>query len=289
MLKDAYIHLRRLGFPDRDIFIYPQGEFNEFKGEVLGQQPEPGDMISSGNRITLIVAMPGICDAMPDLYTDHSEDFFTEDFNDRTGTRRFFSIFDSALLKMICRLEWIRDIYAGAHYSAGLGDYMGSIFSIPKKELQEIDPEILGFLLPRLYRYLGIEGAMSVLIETLVGIKTSILLGNDQNFLLPQNVGGQLGKKWRLGMDMYLGERFKGENPALNIQLEIDDCESVPEIIPGSEGHRLLREILNIMLPYYAEQYRIVIKPDKTNMHFENDASHLGYSTVLSSHQDKRN
>ena len=116
-LKDAYAYLRQQGFPDKDLFIFPQGEFYSFKGDILNQKPESGDIISPGTRITLIAAVPGICELMPDLFTDHREDFFDEEFNHRGGTKRLFSIFDSAMIKMLCRIEWIRDIYSGANFS----------------------------------------------------------------------------------------------------------------------------------------------------------------------------
>ena len=79
-LRDSYISLRRFGCPDKNIFIYPQGEFARYRGDILDQRPNPGEIVNAGDTVTLIAAVPGICELMPDLFTDHSEAFFEEDF-----------------------------------------------------------------------------------------------------------------------------------------------------------------------------------------------------------------
>ena len=166
-LKDAYIYLRRKGFPDKDIFVYPVGSFDRFKGEIKGQSPEPGETILPGDEIVLTVNMPGITDIMPDLFIDHHEeldaaDLFSGEFSKQAGVRRLFSIFDSFYLKMLCRLEWVRDIYAGLYMSREFIDYFSSLLSLPERNMPEVPSEVVGFVLPKLYHYLGTEGALMV-------------------------------------------------------------------------------------------------------------------------------
>jgi len=287
-LRDAYIALRRLGFPDKDIFIYPQGEFAKYRGDILDQRPNPGELVSPKDTITLIAAVAGFCELMPDLFTDHSEDFFEEEFNARTGARRLFAVFDSAILKLLCRLEWIRDIYAGIYHSDDFIDYLGALLTVPAAEGGRLDRRRLGFILPRLSRFLGTEGALKVFIESAIGIKADVRIGLPQRFPLPIESVSQLGSHNRLGDEWYLGTRFKAGKPDLSIFLELSNPEIVPGLIPESENWRKLEEILRLALPFYIERFEVTVRPDIDTIRFRTDESYLGLSTVLSDDQDER-
>lgn len=281
-LRDSYITLRRFGLPDKNIFIYPEGEFARYRGDILDQRPNPGEIVNAGDTVTLIAAVPGFCELMPDLFTDHSEDFFEEDFNARTGARRLFAVFDSAFLKMLCRLEWIRDIYAGVYRSNDFIDYLGSLLTIPAPAGGLLDRRRLGFILPRLCRYLGTEGALKVFIEAAIGIKADVRMGTPQQFPLPDISLCPLGSGSRLGDDWHLGAGFKAAKPRLSISLKLDDPNAVTDLIPQSEGRRKLEEILQLALPFYIEQCDLTIEPDIETIMFKTAESHLGLSTVLS-------
>ena len=282
-LKDAYIFLRRQNFPDKDIFIYPLGEYNKFQGEIMGQSPDPGDIVSPDDRVILLVNMPGICDLMPDLYTDHSEDFFAEDFDERTGARRLFSIFDSFFLKMQCRLDWIRDIYAGLYLSENFVDYLSSLFSFPEHEMNILSPEILGYVLPKLYKFLGTEGAMKVYIKAVLGFESEVSFSSLQSIDMPENTFSKLAGRSRLGESMHLGKSGKIPNPELNITIYINDYQSLKEIVPGGNKHQLLKNIIRLCLPYYSEEYNINIKPGSEEISFISGDTYLGYSTIIKS------
>jgi hypothetical protein len=280
-LKDAYISLRRCGFPDRDLFIYPQGEFGNFKGEIIDQRPDPDEIISSGHRITIVAAVPGICELMPDLFTDHREDIFQEEFNPRGGAKRLFSIFDSAFLKMLCRLEWIRDIYAGIYSSDDMVEYFSALLSLPERGQAGIPREVLGFVLPRLYRYLGTEEALSLYIDIVMGIRNHAFAHGWQVFPLPEQERNALGEKGKLGASLFLGNNFKAAKPMIDIRLLLEDLAEVGEIIPGSDGFKLLRRIIEFAIPCEIEQYKLSICPGPDSIGFQNGASYLGYSTLL--------
>jgi hypothetical protein len=280
-LKDAYVYLRQQGFPDKDLFIYPQGEFSSFKGDILSQRPEPGETVSSGTRVILIAAVPGICELMPDLFTDHRGDFFDEEFNTRGGARRLFAIFDSAMLKMYCRLEWIRDIYGGIDYSEIIINYLGRILNLPERELKQITPEILGYVLPSLYGYLGTEEAMRVYLATVMEIDSRAHIGGIEEFKLAENAQNRLGEKWRLGSDLFLGQNFKGAQPKVKIDLLIESTEMLRKIIPQSEGEFLLEKILSFCVPQTAEAFELNVIPDRRNIRFKTGGTYLGYGTVL--------
>ncbi len=282
-LKDAYVNLRQRGFPDKDIFIFPQGEFSSFKGEILGHRPEPGDVVSPGERITIIAAVPGICELMPDLFTDHRGDFHDEEFNARGGAKRLFAIFDSAIIKLLCRLEWIRDIYAGVEDSKVLTDYFSTLLDLPERKVPQISPEVLGYVLPSLYGYLGTEEAMRVYLSAVMGLESRIGTGEAQEFDLPPEYLNSIGLHGRLGSDFFLGARFKGAQPRLEINLMVESLEQIAQIIPRSDGDRLLRKILEFCVPQSEELFEINVNPDRQKIEFESGKSHLGFGTVLGS------
>ena len=154
-MKEAYIYLRQQELPDKNIFIYPQGEFSRFKGEILDQRPQAGEMVYPESRIVIIASVSGISHILPDLFTDQKSDFLSEDKNPRHGARDLFAILDSMLLKMSCRLEWIRDIYSGVYRSSKFIDYLNSIFFVAEGEADKSDLNSMGYILSRLSRFQG--------------------------------------------------------------------------------------------------------------------------------------
>jgi len=285
-LKDAYIYLRKNGVPDKDIFVYPLGEFSRFKGDIMNQYPDPGEIVSSESNIILAVNRMSICDLMPDLFTDNRQrssidDFFAENFSSQTGARMLFSIFDSACLKMLCRLEWIRDIYAGLYLSENFINYFSSFLSLPEKENDHINPEIIGFVLPKLYQFMGTESALKVYIESVLGLKCSVSFNNLQTKDLPENLPSRLMSNCILGKKMYLGKQYKNPNPILSITLKVKDMKQIKEIIPGGKKHQLLITIIKLCLPGYAEEYKVHIQPDSDEILFIPGEAYLGYSAKL--------
>jgi hypothetical protein len=280
-LKEAYINLRRQGFPDRDIFVYPIGETNRFKGEIQAQYPYPDDMVTQGDRIILVVNFPAICNLMPDLFTDQKDDFFTEEFNDRIGARRLFGVFDSAFLKMLCRLEWIRDIYAGLYYSEDFVEYISSLLAYPDNVKKEFGFDIIGFVLPKLYRYLGTEAAIKVYLKSVLGLECEVTFTDYQKSDIPENYYSRIAGKSRLGENLYLGREFKVASPVLNITLKISDADSLEHIVPGGKHYKLLKGIIEFCLPHNTEKYSVTIDPVSDNILFVNGDSYLGYGTVL--------
>jgi hypothetical protein len=280
-LKDSYISLRTMGFPDRDIFIYPEGEFENFKGEILRQKPEAGEMVYPGDKILIVAAVAGISELMPDLFTDHNDNIFDDEFNARQGTRRLFAIFDSIFIKMLCRLEWIRDIYAGIYPSELLIDHLSELLVMPERDMQKVPKEVLGYVLPRLYGYLATEGALKIYLQTIMGLSCACSAADSQWFPIPEQARCSLGKSGHLGEGYYLGDKFKGTSPQLNINLTVENMADIEKIIPGGMEHELLGKIMRLNLPGQTEGYKIDIEPQGEKLKFENGKAYLGYSTVL--------
>jgi hypothetical protein len=280
-LKDSYLCLRMMGFPDRDIFIYPEGEFENFKGEILRQKPEAGEIVYPGDKILIVAAVAGISELMPDLFTDHNDNILEDEFNARQGTRRLFAIFDSIFIKMLCRLEWIRDIYAGIYPSELLIDHLSALFVMPERSMEKIPKEVLGFVLPRLYGYLATEGALRIYLQTIMGLSCGCTPADLQWFPIPEQARCILGRNGQLGEDYYLGDKFKGASPSLNINLAVENLADIKKIIPGGRDNELLAKILQLNLPDQTESYCIEIKPRGEKLKFENGKAYLGYNTVL--------
>lgn len=280
-LKESYICLRRLGFPDRDIFIYPEGEFENFKGEILRQKPDVDELVYPGDKIFIVAAVAGISELMPDLFTDHNDNIFEDEFNTRQATRRLFAIFDSIFIKMLCRLEWIRDIYAGIYPSELLIGHLSELLVMPEQGMQKIPTEVLGYVMPRLYGYLATEGALRIYLQTVMGLSCGCSTADSQWFPIPEQARCCLGKSGHLGEGFYLGDEFKGTSPILNIHLKVEDLADIRKIIPGGEDNEVLNKILRLNLPGQTEGYTINIEPQGENLKFENGQAYLGYSTVL--------
>lgn len=287
-MKEAYIFLRRQEFPDKNIFIFPQGEFSRFKGEILEQQPHAGETVYQESRITLIAAVSGISHILPDLFTDQMSDFLSGEYNPRHGAKNLFAIFDSMFLKMRCRLEWIRDIYAGVYQSPRFVDYLNSIFFVPEREAGKSNLVSLGFMLSRLSRFQGTEGALRVFLESLTGLKVNAeILGNLKRAIPPSSVKG-LGGEAGLGEGLFLGDRFESEKPELELSFQLEGLEDVEKAIKITENREIIEDICRYAMPYYLGSFEIAIDPDSAGIDFACGSSYLGFSTGMNPGERER-
>lgn len=280
-LKEAYICLRRYDFPDKNIFIFPQGEFSRFKGEILEHQPQPGEMVYPGNRITLIAAVSGISHILPDLFTDQKGDYFSEEKNPRFGAKNLFAIFDSMILKMRCRLEWIRDIYAGIYYSPGFIEYLNSVFFVSDRGAGKSALNSMGFILSRLSRFQGTESALRVFLESATGLKTSADIKGNLKISIPPDTVKKIGDDTRLGEDLFLGDSFESERPELELRFHLDHPDDIQKAIGISEDREILETISKYALPFYLKQFETAIDPESEGIEFKCGSSNLGYGTMM--------
>lgn len=287
-LKEAYIHLRRREFPDRNIFIYPHGEFSRFKGEILDQRPQAGEMVYPESRITIIAAVSGISHVLPDLFTDQKSDFLSEDKNTRHGARDLFAILDSMLLKMSCRLEWIRDIYSGVYHSSRFIEYLNSIFFIPEGEADKSNLNSLGYILSRLSRFQGTEGALRVFMESSTGLKVSTEIIGNLKLAIPSRDAIGIRDDTRLGEDLLLGDKFESEKPELKLNFQLENREDVQRAIEVSENTEILEDICRYALPFYINRFQTGVDPDSEGIDFACGSSYLGFSTALNTGDGER-
>jgi hypothetical protein len=281
-LKDAYVYLRKREFSDRNLFIFAQGEFDKFKGEILEQQPPAGETIYPESKITLIAAVSGICHIMPDLFTDQRSDFLAENKDPRQGAKYLFAIFDSMFLKMLCRLEWIRDIYAGVYHSARFIDYLNSIFFISGREADGPDFKSLGFILSRLSRFQGTEGALRVFFESATGLKANTEISGNQKIRVPPDAVKCLGEETGLGDNSFVGSEFEGEKPELRIKLLLDGSEDVRKALKITGDRESLENIYRYVLPFYINRCETSVDPKSEGIEFESGKSYLGFNTSFS-------
>jgi hypothetical protein len=280
-LKQAYIYLRKQDFPDKDIFIYAQGEFDKFKGEIIEQQPQGGDIVYPGNRVTLTAAVAGICEMMPDLFTDHAGRSFADDKNPRLGAKKLFAVFDSAILKMLCRLEWVRDIYAGIDHSSRFIEYINSIFADERLEIDNDSFKSLGFISSRLSQYLGTEGALKAYFDTVIDLKISMEPAANHKVPLPEQHAGSPGAESKLSENIFLGDSFESEKSDVNLGIRFDKQEDIQKTIDLLGDRETLGKLFQAILPFYLEKCDFSIEDDGESAELINGNSNLGFNSRL--------
>jgi len=280
-LKEAYIYLRNQGLADKDIFIYAQGEFSSFKGEILDQQPLAGEMVYTDSHIVLHAAVAGICQVLPDLFTDSLSGTLAYDNDPRQGVKSLFAIFDNHFLKMMCRLDWIRDIYAGIYHSSHGADRQNLIFFDTDSLVDEGYADSHSFILSRLSRFQGTQGALKVFLESTTGLIVDISIAENQKTSIPSTSTAKLDQACKLGTNIFLGEDFEGEKPKLKITLKLTKPGDIAKAIAITEDACYFDNVLNFILPYYSDKFEISIKPEAEEMKFLNGNSYLGFSTAI--------
>lgn len=280
-LKDMYIYLRRSGFPEKDLFIRPAGEFSRYKGEILEQHPAAGETVSPGKRIVIMAAVPGISQVMPDLFTDYFGDYTVEDDNPRRGAHDLFAVFDSAFIKMKCRLEWIRDIYAGVYQSGKFLEYLNSIFFMSDMTVNRLGDRSLDFIPSKLSRYIGTESALYVYFESLTGLKINSGISRNHEMPVPGDSVSGLGQESLLGENTFIGQNFEIDKPELSVNLRLQNLEDIPTAVRVAGDGKDLADTMRPVLPYYIESFNVSVEPENEGIEYVQGKSFLGFNTVL--------
>jgi hypothetical protein len=127
-----------------------------------------------------------------------------------------------------------------------------------------------------------------VFLEAAVGLKVKTRILGNQEISIPGNVPAGLGAKSRLGENIFIGDKFEGDKPKLEVTLQLDEPADVLKAIKIVENKKLLEDIFRIVLPYYVDQYEISVEPSGDEITFVNGNSYLGFSTGLSPDESER-
>ncbi len=274
--------LSSIGVDVNNIYIKAVGVYENYKGEILKQEPKPGTRLHSDTKITLEVGYPSAVDYMPYqfFYGLGSVRESTGQWED--SARDLMAPFDASVIRhdSLARFHLLK-------YDLAVIDptHLVNILKLFKFDLddgrQDIE-EILYWLtmFPTFHFWSGSAELVPKVLEHLLGYRVTIKENIPQNNIIPESIRYYLGdESGRLGKETTLGREFTEYDSTYEVIIDDIPPEKVREFLPGQPKRKKIEWFLNTAMPGDLE-YRIKIKAKKTKAKLsEKEGAYLGYSS----------
>lgn len=277
--------LMKMGVDLSSVDLLAVSEFENYKGEVHYQEPEPGEPIGPGTRITLHVGCLSAADHVPYQFF-----YGVEGGRDRTGdwedrAREVMAPFDSAVIRFKARAE-----YEAHKYNLGLldRDYLTAYLDLfdfaPDHDYPDLS-ELLFWaaVLPAFHDWSGNAEAVSAIMRNLIGYPVEIIENTSARFEIPERMQSRLGaESGRLGESLLLGDGFEECDSSCRVVIREVDRADIVNFLPGGSKRKKLDWLLQICLPGNLEA-DISVEAEEVPAVLGEEArqGYLGYSTYV--------
>ena len=276
--------LIRLGIDLNNVEMTAVGEYENYKGEVITQEPAPGTEIGPETKITLDIGRYSAVDFLPYQYfyglsgISHARSGDWEE-----EARDFLAPFDSAVLRSEAKIKFLSLLYGmGVIDSEYLKRFL-SIFAFSEENLARNNRELLiwSSLMPYFNEWAGNIDFVSRLVEAMFGYPCKITENTPGTFEIPPDLQTRLGKKAsQLGQDVVIGRSFKECDSSYEIKI----CDVAPhdlaEFREGADTFERLKRLITICMPNNLDcRITIIGKRQRAGIGREKQRSFLGISS----------
>ncbi len=271
--------LIKTGVDLNQVDLLPVGKFENYKGEILKQEPPPGTPLSRNTRIVLEIGCSGATDKLPYqfFYGLEGRRSVGSAWEDRA--RRLMAPFDNPEIK---------------YEAFARRQTLKFNFSVPDKEQLSRFLDLFDFgienasdhkaallwatILPDFHRWAGNPDKAAEIMSRMFGYRFRIIENIRSDFEIPEEIRYRLGSKTgRLGKETVLGKTFIEYDSAYRIIVSGIAPGEIAEFLPGGKKRKKVEWVLNICMPSNLD-YRITFETDAGTMHL-GDRARLGYST----------
>lgn len=282
----AIVLLMRLGVQLGNIELLAEGEYENYKGEVLSQEPASGSPLKKDTRVALHIGMSSAVDYMPYQFFYGLEGIRASDQSWDDNARRFMAPFESAYVKSkanavmhqlkydfgIVDPEYIKRVLLLFGFEAG--DYVADI------------NEMLFWLsaFPPFHFWAGNPVFVEKILTYLIGYKFKIIENVSSEFDIPETIRYRLGTKaGRLAHETILGRRFSEQDSGYRLEISHVPSEKAVDLLPGKPLRKKIEWILGFCMPGNLESHiRVHVLRSKVNVGKEAKNCYLGYSSFVS-------
>jgi hypothetical protein len=277
--------LAKVGVDISRVDILAVGEYENYKGEVRAQHPQPGTAIDSHTRVVLEIGYPSPVDYMPYqfFYGLHGLRSTGADWED--GARRLMAPFDAMVIKYNTRAVNRMLTYDGCIIDEDYLLLILALFGFDGGEYIETAEELLFWasLLPSFNIRSGNPKAVEAILKYITGFEFKIAENTEKEYDIPHSLRYHLGSKLlRLGAESIIGRSYRDRDSCYDVIIKGVDPRDVTRLMPGKPLRKKLEWILSCTMPGLLD-YRIVIKvaPSKTIIGKESAACYLGISSFV--------
>lgn len=285
-VETALDALIRLGIDINKVEMTAIGEYENYKGEVISQSPEPGTEIGPGTRISLEVGRYSAVDILPYQFfyglrgiSGARSDGWEQEARD------FMAPFDSAVLRAEAKIKLLSLLYGmGVIESDQLRKFL-SLFAFSEDKLTENNRELLHWsaLMPYFNEWAGNAEFVEKLVTVVFGYPCRITENIPGEFGIPEKIRTCLGRRSsRLGHDCVLGSSFKECDSTYELKIYDVAPHDLGGFREGADKYEKLKSLINLCLPNHLECRIVVIgRRQRAGIGHEKQRAFLGISSYI--------
>lgn len=277
--------LVKLGIERARIDVLAVGQFENYKGEVHRQEPEPGTRLDKKTRVTLEVGFDSAVDHLP-------YQFFYGLAGTRASTgawesdsRALMAPFDAAVIRHLAASEY-RDLKS--NFGLVEFDHLKSVLSlfgydVGGEGLSFREAMVWSALFPTFHHWAGNATLVCKVLECLFGYRFRIIENVRIEHEIPKNCRYYLGsRKDRLGRGFILGRRFADCDTGYEVIVENVPPEDARDLLPGGSVRKKIERALKVSMPGYLEG-KIRVRSTKVAVGIgkETRKNYLGYTSHI--------
>jgi len=279
------LNLLRISGVDLDrVNILAIGEYENYKGEVLHQEPSPGAVVGPTTRITLKVGYFSAVDRMP-------YQFFFGLFGRPAGknwemnARNLVAPFDASRIRHEATARFLELKYCNFGIDPEhLSRYLGLFDFVPADwELEQSEAYVWACLLPAFYDWAGNPERVAALLQFFLGYPCRIVENIPAEFPIGPEIQYHLGSlSGRMGHETVMGRAFTECDSTYHVIVSGVRHEEVVQFLPGGKKRKRLEWLLDKTMPGHLTRMMTIETDSKAMVLGKADqGGYLGYSTCL--------
>lgn len=277
--------LAKMGVDVNRVDILAVGEYENYRGEIQFQAPEPGTVLNDDARIVLKVGYPSAVDYMPYqmFYGLQRGAPRSGEWEDRS--RAFMAPFDAAVIRHNAVAK-----YQSLKFSFGMVDlahllqYLKLLNFTPWEESPDITETLFWVsILPSFHFWAGNPHFVEYVLRYFFGYDFFIVENIESEYPIPDDIRSFLGTtSSTLGKEFVLGRSFKESDSSYELQIHGVAPDEVRNLLPGKPQRRKLEWVLSVCMPNNMD-CRISLKISKCGLILgkKGGVGYLGYSTFV--------
>lgn len=281
-LMTAINTLVKLGLDTARIDMKAVGPFENYKGEVHRQEPEPGTPLDKKTRVTLEVGFSGAVDELP-------YQFFYGLAGTRVSTgaweddsRNLMAPFDAAVIRHLATAE-----YQDLKSNFGLVEFehLNNVlslfgFDLSREGISFREAMVWSSLFPTFHHWAGNAEIVCKALECLFGYDFRIIENVPVEHEIPANCRYRLGSRHdRLGRGSIVGRRYSDNDTGYEVIVENIRPEEARDLLPGGSVRKRIERALKVFMPGYLEgRIRVRSTKEAVGIGGEKRKSYLGYT-----------
>nr|MBN2276496.1 type VI secretion system baseplate subunit TssG [candidate division Zixibacteria bacterium] len=277
--------LMKMGVSLSRVEILAVGEYENYRGEVNQQEPDPGTPVDSKTRIVLKIGYPSPVDQMPYQFFYGLQRIRSDTGEWEENARRLMAPFDAATIRGEATACFEQLKY---DYGTLEPEHLMRVL-----RLFDFDPTPGGSdlkrllfwisMLPNFHHWAGNPDFVATVLNFLFGYRIEIIENTETEYDIPVAIQSRLGSKTgRLGRETVLGRRFRERDSSYEVVIKGVPASGVADFLPGHPVRKQVEWVLGFCMPNnLAYRIRVRVDAEPCKIGTKEARAYLGYATYV--------